>query len=200
MNPHLEDALSRSDQDFSLDHWIADADHRPANYHLAVLASSSTKVVEQVGGWLFDVRAAGWEVTACVTEDDNRRALDILGVAVIAHRPLAETLDAIKPYAVATSIDDFREDSAIRASTQRLLKRRHTHAALWGPAELPGGFADRLHRTTHRLSLAGRAFKRCALVATGDMDATVDATEGFWTTKSTTRARPDPQPLVLDIR
>ena len=56
-------------------------------YRLDVVAASVLDVVEAAGGWLFDRRMAGWDVTVLVPEEEDAHALRILGVDIVQVGP-----------------------------------------------------------------------------------------------------------------
>lgn len=178
----LPEPTDRSIGYFSADRWKSHALRRPAAYRLTVLAPSPATVVRQVGGWLFDMRAAGWEVTVCVIDHADPRPLEILGAIVIElEQFLGSAFEEIQPYAVATAMDDYRDNPGIRDGVLRHLEQRNARVVLWGARE-PTDLAGRLEAATHHLSVAGCAFKACALTATGAFDERVEATESFWVT------------------
>ena len=52
-------------------------------YQLNVIAASVADVVQSAGGWLFDRRMAGWEVNILLSEQDDARAIRILGATTV---------------------------------------------------------------------------------------------------------------------
>jgi len=167
---------------FSPDRWKANALRRPAAYRLTVLAPLPATAVRQVGGWLFDMRAAGWEVTVCVVDHADPRPLEILGAIVVdLEQFLDSAFDEIRPYAVAAAMDDYQENPGIRDGVRRHLEQHDARVVWWGAQE-PADPTGRLEAATHHLSVAGRAFKACALTATGAFGERVEPTERVWVT------------------
>lgn len=144
---------------------------------MTVVGSTVADVVASTGGWLYDRRAAGWQVTVLVADRAGERALRILGADVL---DLGRGLHAISqdPDRVATlavAADVYATDRRVR----RLLSesdRRSAEVALWGDAET-------VHRSvsavTHRLSAAAKAFKAQALVAAELSAEPIGATEAL---------------------
>ena len=134
-------------------------------YRLLVVASSAADVVNSAGGWLFDRAMAGCEVTAVLTDRTDERALQILGVrtADFDDEPTWQLCD--NDAALVVSADLYRADTRVREAVLDVLDAGLTNLVMWGerwPQEFDG-LGGYVH---HRLSLAARAFKAQALIAT----------------------------------
>ncbi|WP_235717472.1 hypothetical protein [Mycolicibacterium goodii] len=153
---------------------------RVLQYEINVVASGVLDVVSRIGGWLFDMRMAGWDVSVALPEapdePDDHRALRVLGLKAAeltelwpacASGPAARgSAERVTLTAIAT--DRFEDDPAVR--------RRLAHGgmcdgeiAFWG-SECPRLMGGQLRRTDYRPSAAARAFKAHALVAAGACD------------------------------
>ncbi|MBF6170173.1 hypothetical protein [Nocardia blacklockiae] len=150
-------------------------------HRLAVVAPSAEQVIRHVGGWLFDRTYAGWEVTVLVSDCANVRPLGILGAEVLdLEQSLAVPLHDTWPDAVAVAAETFRADGRVRAGVLECLERGLVEVAVWGGG-LPGELDDRVAPVQHRVSVAARAFKACALAAAGFPAEQVGPTEAFST-------------------
>lgn len=147
-----------------------------------IVAPSVAEAVVRLGGWVFDRAIGGWEVMAAVPGGGRHRALEILGARMI---DLEEWLGLPNGW---TGLDMLAVESGLYSDDERLREivlQRLTLSAkqnlVWGgpPATELHDIATLAH---HKVSLAGRAFKRKALDALdGDPDRQTDA-ETFWTT------------------
>lgn len=127
--------------------------------------------------------AAGWEVSVCVVGDIDPRPLEILGAVVVElEQALISVLDEIRPIVIATAMDDYRSNPSIRARVLRHLTKRDVQVVIWGAQDSASDLTGRLELATHRVSVAGLAFRACALSATGAVDESVEPTEEFWAT------------------
>lgn len=148
-------------------------------YRLGVIAPTAAEAVRYAGGWLCDRTMAGWEVTAVLADTGNTRPLEILGATVL---DLEESLGAgvhdTWPHAVAVAPELFAGDPRVRQGILDCLDNGLIEVALWGE-ELPAELDDRLGTVHHRLSVAARAFKRCALRAAGEPAADIEYSEVF---------------------
>ncbi|MEZ0365571.1 hypothetical protein ACAG26_17955 [Mycobacterium sp. pUA109] len=146
-------------------------------YRLDVVASSVVDVVGAAAGWLYDRRAAGWQVNVFVPGSADRRALQILGVRCWA---LDDAFGSgpVSGRALAVSADLVTGDARLGDTVRAALNNTRTSVTLWGDAwPLP---VDRTVRPAHhRLSAAARAFKKHALAAAGAAHRAVDPAEAF---------------------
>lgn len=165
----------------SVTRWRAHARRHPLRHRLAVVAPDAADVIRHAGGWLFDRSAAGWEVTVLVADSADVAPLQILGATVLDLRQaLAGPGHEIWPVAVAVSAASYRAEPLVRAGVLDCLDRGLTETAVWG-GDLPEELAGRLAPSYHRVSLAARAFKSCALAAAGCAGEPVAADEVFGT-------------------
>ncbi|MFF0492637.1 hypothetical protein ACFYTQ_26715 [Nocardia sp. NPDC004068] len=146
-------------------------------YRLDVVAATVADAVEHAGGWLFDRVMSGWEVTVLVVEPGDVRPLEILGVRMLALEPvLAAAGDGRAPQAVAVAGEVCERDPRARRGLVSALSHPATEVVMWG-AGTPAG----LNVVRHKLSVAARAFKGCALAAASKSLSANDigATETF---------------------
>src|SRR5882757_5885568 len=161
-------------------------------YQLNVIAASVADVVQSAGGWLFDRRMAGWEVNILLSEQDDARAIRILGATTADLRSgLASFLRGPeRAAALAVAADLLAIDEGIQEEVLEAVRSGLTEVALWGgsrPADV-GGPVD---STEYRLGAAARVFKRHALAAAGLVDLDVGDTESLY--------RSGYQPLDSDL-
>ncbi|MBF6191562.1 MULTISPECIES: hypothetical protein [Nocardia] len=148
-------------------------------YRLAVVAATAVDVVRHAGGWLCDRTMAGWEVTVLLADCSGARSLQILGATVLdLERSLATPVHDTWPHAVAVAQELFAADARVRQGVLDCLDHGLIEVALWGE-ELPEELDRRLDPVHHRLSVAARAFKGCALTAAGAPASNVGAAETF---------------------
>jgi hypothetical protein len=135
-------------------------------YRLDVVARDVSEVVKFAGGWLVDRVMAGWDVTVLISEDQDVRPLEILGVDTYdLETALAEGVNRPHPQTVAVAADLFVSDERVRRGVLGALDSGLTEVTLWGeqwPVELDSTIGS-VH---HQLSAAARAFKMQALAAT----------------------------------
>ncbi|WP_459545594.1 hypothetical protein [Nocardia sp. X0981] len=145
----------------------AHARRHPLRHRLAIVAPNTVEVVRYAGGLIFDRMAAGWEVVAVLTETDAVRPLEIVGAAVV---DLTTALDSpvhdTWPESVLVAPEIFVADERVRTGVIDCLDGGLNELAVWGE-DLPEELAARVTSVHHRLSVAARAFKRCALGAAG---------------------------------
>lgn len=152
---------------------IPNRDSSGMRYRLDVLAANVSDVVEAAGGWLFDRRMAGWDVTVVVPETEDVRALRILGVDILKvgswvswkERPLVEGL--------AVAADLFERDSRVRQGVLHALQRGLPEVILWGD-DWPEGLLRSSADVRHELSGAARAFKSYAVTAASGREPVSD--------------------------
>jgi hypothetical protein len=134
-------------------------------YRLDVIAGSVVDVVEAAGGWLFDRRMAGWDVTVLVPEDEDVHALRILGVDIL---PVGHTWVRWedRPYVqgLAVAADLFERDSRVRQGVFHALEQGLPEVVMWG-RDWPQGLACSDREVRHDLSGAARMFKSYAVNA-----------------------------------
>jgi hypothetical protein len=155
-----------------------DVTTRLFRYQLNVIAGSVADVVQSVGGWLFDRRMAGWEVNILLSDQDDARALRILGAMTVDLRSgLASFLRGPdRAAALAVAADLFAIDESIQEEVLEAVRSGLTEVALWGDSR-PVNVGGPVDSTEYRLSAAARVFKGHALSATGLVDLEVGHTE-----------------------
>ncbi|MFF7944433.1 hypothetical protein ACFZC5_32410 [Nocardia gamkensis] len=146
-----------------------------------MVAPNIADVVRWTGGWLFDRTVAGWEVAVLVADPGDTRPLRILGATVLdleqfSAAPVRETW----PQAVAVASATYLSDSRVRDGVLDCLDRGRTEVTMWGEG-LPVELDHRVGSVQHRVSLAGRAFKACAMRAAGLATEVVGPVEVFRT-------------------
>ncbi|WP_280268844.1 hypothetical protein [Nocardia wallacei] len=176
-------SVDSSDQNvrdlYSAARWRAHARRHPQRYRLAVVAPSAVDAIRHVGGWLFDRTYAGWEVTVLVADCANVRPLGILGATVLdLERSLATPVHGTWPNAVAVASQTYLSDDRVRDGVHACLDRGLAEVALWGDG-LPADLQRRVEPVRHRMSVAARAFKACALSAAGYPAELVGVTEAL---------------------
>lgn len=145
----------------------AHARRHPLRHRLAIVAPNTVDVVRYAGGLIFDRMAAGWEVVAVLTETHDVRPLEIVGALVVdLTTALASPVHDTWPESVLVAPEIFVADARVRAGVIDCLDGGLNELAVWGE-DLPEELATRVTSVHHRLSVAARAFKRCALGAAG---------------------------------
>ncbi|MET8653062.1 hypothetical protein AB0I48_23325 [Nocardia aurea] len=163
----------------SVARWRAHARRHPLRYRLAVVAPSAVDVIRHAGGWLFDRTTAGWEVTVLVTDHSDVRPLRILGATVLdLEQSLATSVHDTWPNAVAVASETYMSDSRVREGVLDCFDRGLMEVAMWGDV-IPPELEHRAGTAHHRVSVAARAFKACALNAAGHPAESVESTEAF---------------------
>jgi hypothetical protein len=152
---------------------------RLGTYPLHVIASSIADVVESAGGWLFDRVMVGWTVNVLVSSHGDVRPLRILGVDTLRLESGFQSLEIEPkgPQALAVAGDVFADDARVRRHVLAAMDRG-TEVTMWGDY-WPTRVDRRVESVEHRLSVAARAFKARALVATATPHRPVGATEKF---------------------
>lgn len=134
-------------------------------YHLDVIALDVTALVQAAGGWLYHRVATGWDVNVMVPPHQDLRPLQILGVRTAdLETELSAASGEPAGHGLAVVADAFVRDPRIRQRVQLALRRSVTEVVLWGES-WPVAVNQRLGTVRHVLTVAGRAFKRQALVA-----------------------------------
>ncbi|WP_165825053.1 hypothetical protein [Mycolicibacter senuensis] len=149
-------------------------------YHLDVIALDVTALVQAAGGWLYHRVATGWDVNVMVPAQQDLRPLQILGVRTAdLETELSATSGETVRQGLAVVTDAFAGDPRIRQRVQAALRRSVTEVVLWGES-WPMAVNQRLDAVRHVLTVAGRAFKRQALMAADTRaDLRVDTIEMF---------------------
>ncbi|MET8654470.1 hypothetical protein [Nocardia aurea] len=187
MARHIAESVDRRIGFRSVADWRADIDRRPLRRRLVVIAPAAADAVRDLGGWMFDMTTAGWEVTVAVADHRDIRSLEILGLLVV---DLDQVLDAplhelhADTIAVATSSYSF--DDRVRDGVLDCMQRGATRTMFWGD-ELPVEFDDATETTRHRVSVAARAFTSCAMRAAGLAVEATAHTAIIWTARATAR-------------
>jgi hypothetical protein len=161
-------------------------------YQLNVIAASVADVVQSAGGWLFDRRMTGWEVNILLSEQNDARALRILGATTIDLRSgLACFMRGPeRAAALAVAADLLAIDESIHEEVLEAVRSGLTEVALWGDSR-PANIVGQVDSTEYRLSAAARMFKGHALAAAGLADVEVGHTERLY--------RSGYQPLDSDL-
>ncbi|MGV9675994.1 hypothetical protein ACWDSJ_12005 [Nocardia sp. NPDC003482] len=150
-------------------------------YRLAVVAPRTVDVVRHAGGWLFDRSSAGWEVTVLVPGCRDVRPLEILGATVLdLEQSLAGGPHEVWPDVIAVAAESYRADPRVREGVLACLDDGRAEITVWGDA-LPAELDARVATAEHRVSVAARAFKACALTAAGCGGEAVGRLEVFRT-------------------
>lgn len=137
-------------------------------YRLDVVARDVPEVVRFAGGWLVDRVMAGWDVTVLISDTDDVRPLEILGVKTHdLEAALEEWADRPHPQTVAVAADLFVSDERVRRGVLNALDQGMTEVTLWGK-DWPDELDNTISSVRHQLSAAARAFKSQALAATAD--------------------------------
>ncbi|MET8800267.1 hypothetical protein ABZV91_28215 [Nocardia sp. NPDC004568] len=161
--------------------WADDPGHRSIRNRAAVVAPTVADVVGCLGGWIFDRTAAGSETVVLLPDPGDTRALDILGAKVVelgavpARAGWSAELDIL-----AVAADMYLAAGRVRDESLARRDRVAQQTYLWGRGpvvEFGDGFAL---VDTHRVSLAGQAFKRVALDAAGALPGARSTAETLW--------------------
>ncbi|WP_063060347.1 hypothetical protein [Nocardia sienata] len=161
--------------------WADNPGRRSIRNRAAIVAPTVADAVDCLGGWIFDRTAAGCETVVLLPDPGDTRALDILGAkaielgAVPTRAGWSAELDVLAVAAdMYLATDRFRDESLARRDPLP----RQTY--LWGRAPVVE-FGDRFALvSTHRVSLAGQAFKRVASDAAGVAPGPQSAAETLW--------------------
>lgn len=144
-----------------------------------MIGPDAADMVGNAGGWMFDRAAAGWEVTALVTDPVAVDPLRILGATVLDLRQsLAVSRHDLWPTAIAVSLRTYLAEREVREGVLACLDQGLSEVAIWGD-DLPRELESRVGTMCHRVSVAARAFKSCAMAAAGLPRAAAPATEYF---------------------
>jgi hypothetical protein len=134
-----------------------------ARYRLDVLAPTVLDVVQSAGGWLFDKRMAGWDVTVAVSEPGDFRPLQILGVDAL-ELTCVPVQERASPQNLAVATGLSHHDELARFSVFQAFEHGLAEVTLWGEP-----WPEELHRRNgqvrRRISSAARVFKSHALAA-----------------------------------
>lgn len=140
-------------------------------YRLDVIGGSVPDVVENAGGWLFDRRMAGWDVTVLVPAEQNLHPLRILGVDSL---PLGLTRISFEqrphPQGLAVAADLLTSDVRVRQAVIEVLEQGLPEIIVWG-GPWPGSLVSSNREMHHELSAAARAFKHHAIIAASGHDS-----------------------------
>jgi hypothetical protein len=146
-------------------------------HDMTVVGFSAADVVAATGGWLYDRRMAGWQVTALVADRTGERGLRILGADVsdLGADLEAVTDDPDRVCTLAIAAEVFAADRRVRRFVSSAESR--AEVALWGD---PACLGENVSAVSYRLSAAARAFKAQALMAVGACGPHVAATEALY--------------------
>ncbi|WP_280256272.1 hypothetical protein [Nocardia abscessus] len=165
---------------YSLDRWRAHFRRCGLRYRLLVVGGSAAEVVRHTGGWLFDLRATGWDVVVSIPDPSGMRGLEILGAVVL--EPGSEPTTIIRevnPHVVASNASEHLTG----VPGGRAIDHPHADGSVtvhWGPYH-PSDAAGHLQPAQHRVSLAGAAFKERAMLAIDPDAGPAATTETFRT-------------------
>jgi hypothetical protein len=155
---------------------------RSLRSRLLVLTPSTADAVRCAGGWLFDRRMAGWNVTVLTPDRVDPRPLRILGVrAADLHCALSSPLTGPLPHAIAVCAGLHGADPRARRMISRALGEP-VEITLWDgttPAHDSALSAAQGEWLSHRLSAAARAFKAHAMKAAAVSTDSAGTTEFF---------------------
>ncbi|WP_249645168.1 hypothetical protein [Nocardia sputi] len=117
-------------------------------YRLLVVGGSAAEVVRHTGGWLFDVRAMGWDVVVSIPDPSGMRGGEVLGAVVLepGSEP-ATIIREVNPHVLASNASEHL------TVAQGGRARDYPHAdgsatVYWGPH--PPDAADHLHPAQHQ--------------------------------------------------
>jgi hypothetical protein len=147
-----------------------------SRYRVDVVTHDVAEAVMSIGGWMFDMAMAGWDVRTLTADNADDRPLRILGCAAVAS---ATHLRSDGPAnIIAVSGDLLAADSQVRNHVVAALGRRDSEVMIWGTKwpELP----ETVGKTEHRLSRAALVFKAEALTAAGASRTSCENAENFW--------------------
>ncbi len=155
------------------------AEGRHLRYHLDVIALDVAGLVLAAGGWLYHRASNGWDVNVMVPSQQNLRPLQILGVRTAdLETELSAPAADVAGHGLAVVADAFAADPRIRHRVQSALRHSLTEVVLWGDS-WPTAVNHRLASVHHVPTVAGRAFKRQALLAAHVDDDRADEPEMF---------------------
>lgn len=167
-------------------------------YRVDVVAPNVAETVQSVGGWVFDMAMAGWDVRVLVPGDVDDRPLRILGARTVG-QPTSMGPADVPPDIIAVHGDFIARGSRGRDDVLAAIDFRGTEVMMWGtvwPPESTGPWE-------HRLSVAARVFKAQALTAAKTSKTSCEQAEEFWSYRSTvpqsstwTRSSADPRLLA----
>jgi hypothetical protein len=147
-------------------------------HDVTVIGSSVPDVVASAGGWLFDRRMAGWQVTVLLSDRAWDRALRILGANAVDLDGGLDTVASGQDHAatLAVAADVYAADGRVRRFVSTS-DRSRAEVAMWGDT---GSLGQRVSAVSYRLSAAAIAFKAQALMAAGLPADAVAATETLY--------------------
>jgi hypothetical protein len=149
-------------------------------YQVCVVAHDVGELVDLAGGWMCDRTLTGWDVSVAFSDPRDLRPLQILGVTTLVnHQRFASINDGGVTASIAITPGIFESDNRIRGKVFRALDQGTVEVTFFGPS-IPSDLGGRLDRRQHRLSGAARAFKAHALAAASVPCATMDASEGLY--------------------
>ncbi|SOX56072.1 hypothetical protein MAAFP003_4768 [Mycobacterium ahvazicum] len=159
-----------------------------ARYRLDVVATEAVEMVSGIGGWLFDLVKAGWDVKALAPKCAELRGLSILGVDVGNFEHSLRNPDALAlPRAIAVATQAYDTDDRIRRGVHLALDDSRIAVILWG-GTCPHDLRSFLTPASHQPSAAANVFRDHALKAIRTAHKTRALTETFHTTQGTERA------------
>ena len=147
-------------------------------YQLDIIGDDVSDLVRHAGGWIYDRVAAGWLVTVLLPPGGNPRPMRILGAHTDVVDP-TDGLDERRPQAIATSTRLCGHRPGL-VDILSCAMQRDAEITLWGEF-WPTALVGTPDPTTHRLSVAARAFKAQALTAAGLGPSSIRSHETFRT-------------------
>ncbi|MET8655038.1 hypothetical protein [Nocardia aurea] len=163
-----------------IQHWLTGIRERPLIHRAIVVAPESLAAVRDLGGWIFDITAAGWQVAVVTPDLDHQNSLRILGVSALdLKQALSKGIRTLEPDHLAVATELYNREEKLRDTVVRSLRQTDSVTTLWGsdlPSELNGMATVRPHRP----SSAALAFKTAAIHAAGYPDEISTTTETMW--------------------
>lgn len=157
-------------------------------YRLDVVATRPIEIISGVGGWLFDLVKAGWDVRALMPNCAELRGLSILGVDIGDFEYSLRSPEALAlPRAIAVATEAYDTDDRIRHGVHLALDDCRIAVVLWG-GTCSRDLRSFLTPARHKPSAAADVFKDHALDAMQTDQKTKAPTETFHTTAGTERA------------
>lgn len=145
---------------YSVAQWRELARCYPQRKRALILSSTASAAVHGLGGWLFDQNSAGWDVTVLVGSRGDEPALAILGAHVLdidAIDDIRTTEATVTTVAIGSTL--YTDDAHVRALPEADTRGPDQARTLFFGYAPPADLADTVTATTHRISIAARAFK-----------------------------------------
>ncbi|MDG4667908.1 hypothetical protein [Mycobacterium sp. 236(2023)] len=137
----------------------------PSRYCATAIGTDPARIVEHIGGWLYDHMKQGWNTSVAAPVSRRSTALRILGVDTVDTSALLSGYDATAANAIAVDAGLYGSDSVIGAFVDRAARGRFNSIALWGDCGISSTCTIGFSSGSHRLSDAARRFKAHAYLA-----------------------------------